>query len=886
MAWTDRTRDVMRRWFRRGIEERALNEEFAFHLEREVERHMAAGKNRADAERAARMGFGSAEQYREEVRDTWTPLVDGLAADVRWAARRLRSQAGFTLTAVLTLGLGIGASTAIFGLVRGVLLQPLPYEAPDRLVMFWQRSLDLADDSWFSLREVVEYRKATPSLSEIAGWTTAAVNLAEGEPERVRSAIVTANFFTTLGVSAELGRTFGPGDADEFGDRIILSHALWLRQFGGARDVVGRSIRVSGRPFVVLGVMPASFRLPLDYREERPTELFRLLVIRPKDAEAGGERSSYLVGRLQPGRTLASVEAEMDRAHHVWVSQVMELRDDALEERGAFPLDRLLFGRERQALLILLGAVGLLLVVACANVAHLLLARGAARRREIATQAVLGAGRPRLVRQLLVESGLLAFTGVVAGIAIAYGIVSAVLALAPVNAIRMRPVAIDAGVLLFACLVGIGATLVAGLLPALRLSRTGAADALASARGEGATLRSGTRSLLVAGEMALSLVLMLGASLLARSYAELRRVDLGFDPSNALAVRVDLAAADYPNAADVVRFHRDLVTRVAALPGVRAAGSARILPLTSTIGDWSITIEGQERKVGENPNGDWQIVTPGYFEALGMKMAMGRAIASQDDENGTLVAVVNETMAARYWPGQEAIGKRFHLGSSDQPWIEIVGVARDVHHNTVIEHDRAEMFLPHAQWARAAKGFPRVGMTLVVRTDGNPMAHAARVREEIRALDRRVPLTDVRTLEDVTAAALAEPRFTTLVLTVFAGLALLLAAVGLYGVVSFVAARRTREIGVRIALGARAGQVRWLVVRDGLMTSGAGVVAGLIVALLTTGVVASQLYGISRLDPIAFAVAPLILLAVTALASYIPARRAGRMNPVTALRND
>jgi predicted permease len=358
------------------------------------------------------------------------------------------------------------------------------------------------------------------------------------------------------------------------------------------------------------------------------------------------------------------------------------------------------------------------------------------------------------------------------------------------------------------------------------------------------------------------------------------------DSSKRATVRVDLAPADYPNSADVIRVHREVVTRVAALPGVRAAGSVRILPLTATIGNWSILLEGRERKVGENPNGDWQIVTPGYFEALGVRMARGRAITDRDDESGPLVAVINETMAARYWPGEDALGKRYHLGTMDQPWIEIVGVSRDVHHNAVIEHNRAEMYVPHAQWPRAARGSARVGMTLVVKTDGDPMALAPRIRDEIRALDRRVPLTDVRTLEGVASAALAEPRFTTLVLMVFAGLALLLAAVGLYGVVSFVAARRTREIGVRIALGARASQVRWLVVRDGLMTSGAGVITGLVVSLLATGVVASQLYGISRLDPAAFAVAPLVLLVVTALASYLPARRAARLNPVTALRND
>jgi predicted permease len=579
--------------------------------------------------------------------------------------------------------------------------------------------------------------------------------------------------------------------------------------------------------------------MPLDYRDSRPIEIFELLTFTPRDAEAWGDRSYYLVGRLQPGATAATVDAELDRAHRVWVAEVAELRDDALSERTAFPLSGFLFRDVSRTLVLLFGAVGLLLLIACANVAHLLLARGDARRREIATQAALGASRRRLIRQLLCESGLLALAGGLVGVGLAYGALGAVLAFSPVNAIRVRGVGIDAGVLAFAFGVALLSTLLAGLVPALRLSRTGAADALAGGRGEGSGVRSGTRRLLVAGEMALSLVLVLCGALLARSYAELRRIDLGFDPRQAVAVRVELAPADYANRADIVRVHRDITTRVAAIPGVRAAGSVRVLPLTSTIGDWSITIEHQERGPGENPNGDWQIVTPGYFEAIGATMVRGRAIAPADDEAAPLVAVVNETMAAR-WPGVEALGQRFHLGTSDQPWIEIVGLVRDMHHNAVIEHDRAEMYVPHAQWMRAARGSPRAGMTLVAKTDGDPAALLPRIREEIRAIDPRVPLTDARTLEDVASAALAAPRFTALVLAAFAALALLLAAVGLFGVVSFVTARRRREIGVRIALGASATEVGWLVVRDGLATSGAGVLAGVILSFLATGVVASQ----------------------------------------------
>jgi predicted permease len=631
--------------------------------------------------------------------------------------------------------------------------------------------------------------------------------------------------------------------------------------------------------------MPPGFQLPLDYREERPTELWVPAAIVPSASLPWGDRSYFIVGRLNPGVTPQAATADLGRAHASW-SQYPEMKGDGLE-RAVFRVDDLLLRRVRPALFLLFGAVALLLLIACANLAHLLLARADERRREVATQAALGASPFRLARQLLAESGLLALGGAAAGILLAHAVVGTVLAFTPVNVIRMKGVALDESVLAFTALLALGTTLASGLVPALQASTARASGALAAARGEGATLRLGTRHFLVAGQAALAVVLGLGAGLLARSYAELRRVPLGFQPAGVFTVRVDVPRADYPDPARVVQLHGELVQRVAALPGVRAAGSVRALPLAGTIGDWSLTIEERAKTPGDNPSADWQIVVPGYFEALGITPVAGRLLTPGDDENAPLVCVVSQALAERYWPGTSALGKRFHLGTKDQPWIEVVGVARQVRHNAVVEDPRAEMYLPHAQFVRAKNGgSPVFGMTLVARTEGDPRRLLEGIRAELKALDPRLPLSDARTLDEVVAAALAEPRFTTLLLGAFALLALALAALGLYGVISFVTARRTREIGVRVALGARPRAVCSLIVRDGLWTTAVGLAMGLFCALWATRLLASQLYGVGRLDPLSFLGAPLVLLAVAALAAVIPAWRAAQADPMAALRQE
>jgi putative ABC transport system permease protein len=833
----------------------------------------------------ARFVFSGSSRFRQALDDVRAAMFTGLGQDIRLAARRLAGRPGYSAAALVALGLGIGASTATFGLVRSLLIRPLPYASPERLVVVWKPSADQTSDTWISAREVLEYRAASRSFEYLAAYDDYQANLAAGEPERVRAAFVTANLFATLGVPALVGRTFTPDeDAPGRNPVVVLGHGLWQRQYGGAADIVGREIRVNGQLSTVVGVMPPGFQLPLDYREEQATELWTPAALDPSRALAWGDRSYFIVARLRRGSSAAQATDDLERVLQDWQRQGYVDNADHRLDRAAVPIDHLLLRTVRPALWLLSGAVGFLLLVACANVAHLMLARSDARRHEIATQAALGASRLRIVRQLLVETGLLATLGAAVGVLVARGGIAAALYLAPPSIVRMRGVSLDAGVVAFAVLMAFATTLAAGLAPAFQLSREVAGGELTSGRGLPLPMRRGLRRLLIATETGLSLVLLLGAVLLARSLAELQRIDLGFEPRG-LSFRIDLPRADYATGDRVIGFYRDLLDRVRQLPNVRSAGAARILPLTRTIGNWTITIEGA--RAGQDTSADWQIVTPGYMESLGVRLAGGRFIATGDDDRGPLVAVVNETMAARCWPGESPIGKRFHLGTLNQPWVEIVGVTRDVRHNAIVEDPRAEMYIPHAQWGRArGDGSPQLGMTVVVRTAGDPLAVLPHVRGEVRRLDAALPVSSVRSIEEVAASALAQPRFLAASLSAFAGLALVLAAIGLYGVTGFITARRTREIGVRIALGARPRQIVGLILRDSLGWAAGGAAAGLMASVWLARWLAGQLYGVRPLDPVTYVAAPALLLFVSALAAFAPAYRASRLPPTSALRQE
>jgi putative ABC transport system permease protein len=813
--------------------------------------------------------------------------MERLTADLTHSLRRLARAPGFATIAILTLALGIGANTAIFSLVKTVVLQPLPYAQPDHLVMIWGRNLDKGETTWLSVPEILSYRADLPAFEQVAAYTGTSVNITGGlEPERVMAAFVTPNLFRSLGVSALVGRTFSSSDsAAAIGSEVVISDGLWQRRFGGRADVVGQSIQLNGSARTVIGVMPPSFRLPRDFASERPTELWMPVDLTPQSS-SWGDHSYIGFARVRRGTDLASATAAMEALEERWVRDG-HWTDRNLSGRAAIAMSDFVVGDVRSALWVLLGAVGVILLIACANVANLILARSDDRHREVAVRTALGASRGRIVRQLLTESVVIAIIGGVLGIGIAYLGMRGLLAVRPTNLPRVEQLGLDVGVLAFSLLLTVMTGLVFGLAPAMELSKPDLNRSLkeggrAGSVGKG---RQRFRDSLAVTQMAFSVVLLIGAMLLVRSFVELRRVDLGFKPDNALTFRVVAAAQTYNDPQSVINFYRTLRQRLAQLPGVEQVGATRLLPLTGTIGDWSITIEGKDKAPGENPNGDWQVVTPGYFESMGMRVTRGRTLTDDDHENAPIVAVINETMARRYWPGNDPIGKRFHIGTANQPWITIVGIIGRVRHNAVTETERAEMYVPHAQWG-AAGANPRRELTYVVRTSGDPMGVVGYVRETVRSMDPNMPIADLRTLERVADASLAQARFTTLLLALFAALALTLATIGIYGVISLLVTRRRQEIGIRMALGARPQAILTMVLRRGMTLAAIGVVAGVVGAFALTSVLNTLLYGVTRFDPTTFIVVPLILAAVALAACLIPAGRAARVAPLVALREE
>jgi predicted permease len=553
--------------------------------------------------------------------------------------------------------------------------------------------------------------------------------------------------------------------------------------------------------------------------------------------------------------------------------------------RRVIPAQEFVTGGIRDTLLILLGAVGFVLLIACANVANLQLARADVRRREVAVRAALGAGRGHIVRHLLTESVMLAVAGGATGMAVAWAGLQIVVTLRPANLPRLDEATLNGSVLVFTAALAIVTGILFGLLPALQLSRPDVTGVLKDGGRSGTAGRSRqlARQGLVVLQLASSVVLALAAGLLIRSLVELNRIDLGFDPSHVLTAQVQVPATDYPQAGDVVRFHRQVVERVTGIPGVRAAGSVRVLPLARSIGDWSIKIEGRPYVPEENPNADFQAVTPGYFEAMRLKLIRGRFLTEADRDETMPAVVINQTMAERYWPGEDAVGRQFMMGTDDKPWLTIVGIVGNVRHNAVVEEPRAEMYVAHSQLPGHIGSAPR-GMTLTIRTDGDPVAIAGQVREAVRSVDRNLPVSAVQTMETVTRTALAQPRFVTFLLALFAATALTLAAIGIYGTISLLVSERTQELGIRLALGADRATILKLVLGQGLALTVIGLVVGLAGAVALARTLSGLLYGVGTLDPGTFIMVPAVLCAVALVACLIPARRAASVDPLVALR--
>ena len=813
--------------------------------------------------------------------------MDTLLQDLRTGLRGLRRSPGFTVAALVTLALGIGATSAIFSVVRAVLLAPLPYAEPDRRVLIWSRWVGF-DKTWLSSQEVVDYRTQSRTLSAVAAWGTGQQNLTgDGDPVRVGVGTVTANTFDVLGATPALGRTIRPEeDVPNGAPVVVLSYRLWQTRYGSDAGIIGRKVLLDDVPFEVVGVMPDGFRLPTDFTEDaaEPTELWRAIQFDMSRLQRGSH-GYYGAAVLAPGQTAQSATDELRSLTNRWTEAGLypvPMQFSAF----AVPLDQEIRGGVRPALWILSGAVAFLLLIACSNVASLLLVRGDARLREMALRTAVGAGPSRLVRQLFTESLLLAMGGAVIGLAVASAGLRTLIALDPTSLPPLAPVALDGTVVAFALILGVFTTLLFGLLPALRTLRLNLVDALREGSQQ-ATVGGGRqrlRSALVVAEVALAVILIVGAGLMLRSLSALGRIDLGFNPDHVLTMRLSVPSARYDTPEKVVSFYRELLSRVRTLPGVESAGVVRVLPLATTIGDYGLDIEGYEERPGANAKGDWQIVSDGAFEAMGTRLVRGRWFTAADTSESQPIAVINETLARQYFRDGSAVGGRLRVGSMKNPWATVVGIVADERHNGVTGLVKEKFYIPHSQWHVATGGNLVRNAFIVVRSASDPMRLAGPIRSEIRGLDNSVPVANVRLMRDVVAASLATPRLTGFLLGTFAVMALLLAAVGLYGVLAYVVARRTHEIGIRLAIGADRGQVVGMVLRQGLTLAAVGLAVGFACALGLTRLMGSVLYEVTPGDPWTYAAVGAALLAVSVAASAIPALRAARVNPLEALR--
>jgi putative ABC transport system permease protein len=801
---------------------------------------------------------------------------------MRYALRRLVHQPGFSLVVILTLALGIGANTAIFSLVNAVLLRPLPYDHPERLVTLDHYYPDLNNlEAGFavpSYKEITERTHIFDAFAVARRWNTNLTGV--GEPEKLNGSFATAGFFKVLGISPMLGRTFLSGE-DSAGREhvVVLGYGLWERRFSSDRGIVGKKVVLGGEPYEVVGVMPKGFYSLFNRR----TELWAPLVFKPEQFGDNARTNENLVsaGRLRAGipvdqarREVTAFAEGLKRDHPSSYDRTW-----TIETRS---FDEFMTARLRPALLILLGAVGFVLLIGCANIANLLLARSESRTREMAVRAAIGATRRDLIRQLLTESVLLSIAGAAAGLVVAVAAIQALLALAPVDQIPQAGVAIDGTVLLFTLGVALGTGLIFGFAPAVHASRTDLQHSLkdgARTAGDqgGRWLRRG----LVVAEMALALTLLVGAGLLIRSFARLQGVSPGFDPSHLATMNVTLPDSKYKDDAALINFFAAARPKIAALPGVISMGATSNIPFGGNWATGSFSVEGYQPPKGQpGPWGDLRLVTPGYLETLKVRLLKGRLPDDTDRADARQVVVVDEEAQRRFWPNVDPVGKRITFGDTSKPdvkWATVVGVVEHTAHEGLDAEHRVQLYFPYPQ-------FTQRQMTLAVRTAGDPASIVTAVRNAIREVDPDQPISDVATMDTLMDRAVGQRRLSMTLLATFAVLAMVLAALGIYGVMAFDVTRRSREIGVRMALGAARGDVLGLVLRQGLTMAVVGVVLGLLGAAALTRVLQAQLFGIARTDPITFASVAVGLLAVATVATLIPALRATRVNPVQALR--
>jgi putative ABC transport system permease protein len=884
--------------FSRASVDREISEELRAHIDLRTEDNMAAGMAPGDARRDARVRFGNPAVWKEQATAMdATLLLESIWEDVRYAVRQLRKAPGFAVAVVLTLALGIGPNTAVFGVINSVLLRPLSYPHPERIFQFEKGT---PEDSTYStsLALFLEWRKESKAFEHIAAYSVLPVGFnlaAEGKPERVPGLRVSADFFRVLGIAPQFGRDFS-GQDDRTGSQpvVILSSSLWHRRYASDRALVGKSIALDGRSYTVIGVLPAGFEFLGTMPTAHAIEVWAPLELPTSSRDPSGILEC--IGRLRDGVSREQAAGQMTAVSR----QVAVAVPAAFPSNGVvtlLPLQQRITGDTRPTLLLFFGAVCFVLLIACANAANLLLARMGNRAREVGVRAALGASRLRILRQILTESVLLAFLGGTLGLLVAWICDRILVAAAPLDIARSGEVHIDWHVLLFALAVSLLTGVVFGLLPALRMVGAGSIDALHDSSSRRTTSGRSHRRVsgtLVIAEMALSLMLLIAAGLLIESFVKLERVDPGFDFNRLATFETTLSVETYGTPAALQRFIRDVGERIQALPGVESAAALSTLPTEPTL-SFPFTIEGGPAPAPGDATGesDYVIASSGYFRTLRIPILKGRALAESDTAQSPGVVVINQTMARKYFPNRNPLGKRILIAKNLGPdWAdtsrEIVGICGDAKNDSLEETSQPAMYTPFAQASQHMISvlLGTIPLHWAVRSDAEPAALADQLQAAVAAVDAEEPVAEFRTMRELLSDSLNRWRFNMLLVGVFAGIALLLAAVGIYGVISYAVTQRTQEIGVRIALGARRGSVLWMVLRQAGFLLGAGALAGLAGLAAMGRVLKGFIYGVNFADAGVLIAVTVLLCAVGLIAAWWPARRAASLDPMQALRHD
>ncbi len=807
------------------------------------------------------------------------------SADLKYALRTLSRNPGFAAIVILILAVGIGANTAMFSIVDGVLLRPLTFHDPGRLVAIQEvvpRLANLAPTIPVNAMHFEEWRKQWHSAEQLAMLSSYSANLTSGgDPERLIMGRVSSNLFSMLGVRPQLGRSFRDDEDRPGSDHVaLLNDALWQRRWHGDPGVLGKKILLDGVPYEVIGVLPAGLQIPrisqlqaMAYGEESP-EVWKPFALRDDERGRMGDFNYACIARLKPGVTLSQAVDELNAVQ----ANIARGLEEHIELRAFIaPLQEQITGRSREGLLLLMLAVGTVLLIVCVNIANLLLARATGRSREFAVRAAIGASTARLLRQMLTESFLFAVLGGALGLAIAAGALNLILANAPADLPRLDEVRLDGRVLAIAFVLTLASAAIFGLIPAWRSSRVDPQSGLrAGGRSATESRQSGRlRALLVAIETGLCTVCLVAAGLLLNSFVRLLHVDKGFDADHVITVNLNLPTARYPDTAHSAEFMRRVIEATRALPGVSAVGISNLLPLAGEGSNNIVNLDGDTTPEMQRPIVDFRFINEAFFRAMGIPVVQGRAVEAAD--RGRYVSVISAAAAQRIWPGQNALGKRYHLGDPSAPALEVVGVVGDVHAGSLQKQPNPTVYIPYWQRERSL-------VSLIVRTSMDPASVASAVRAGIRRLDPEIPVPQFESMGEIVSASVAQRRFQLTLVLLFAAIALALASLGIYGVVSYSVAQRRGEMGIRMALGATGGDLRSLVLRQGLSPVVAGLAAGLVAAIAVGRVLSGLLFGVSVADPLTMSVVAAVLLAVAAAACYVPALRATRSDPLTALR--